>query len=256
MAAKTLLCALLLLAAAQPPQKPALKSGVTLVEVDVVISDKSGRPVRGLSREDFEVDEDGQPVEIASFSAVDLPQTPRDAVVPPPDRSGSAFGSNEQADGRLILIVLDDVQVSLTAGRMATVKAVARRAVEGLGPADLAAVMTTSGRLGGQTELTRDKSRLMAAIARFLPQGGHDLPAIASGPPSTTGGSGSAESIADRRTHIRNGWIEYRGARALDDYESAKRRAPHQPGLSGARPMKSCAIRESALPTSRFGNSS
>ena len=200
MAAKTFLSALLLLAAAQPPQKPALKSGVTLVEVDVVISDKSGRPVRGLSREDFEVDEDGQPVEIASFSAVDLPQTPRDAIVPPPDRSGSAFGSNEQADGRLILIVLDDVQVSLTAGRMATVKAVARRAVEGLGPADLAGVMTTSGRLGGQTELTRDKSRLMAAIARFLPQGGHDLPAIASGPPSTTGGSGSAESIADRRT--------------------------------------------------------
>ena len=43
MAAKTLLSALLLLAAAQPPQKPPLKSGVTLVEVDVVVSDKSGR---------------------------------------------------------------------------------------------------------------------------------------------------------------------------------------------------------------------
>ena len=202
MAAKTLLSALLLLAAAaaQPPQKPALKSGVTLVEVDVVVSDRSGRPVRGLSREDFEVDEDGQPVEIASFSAVDLPQAQRDEIVPPPDRSGSTFGSNDQADGRLILIVLDDVQVSLTAGRMATVKAVARRAVNGLGPTDLAGVMTTSGRLGGQTELTRDKSRLMAAIARFVPQGGHDLPAIASGPPSTTGGSVSAESIADRRT--------------------------------------------------------
>ena len=200
MAAKTLLCALLLLAASQPPQKPALKSGVTLVEVDVVISDKSGRPVRGLSREDFEVDEDGQRVEIASFSAVDLPQTPRDAVVPPPDRSGSAFASNEQADGRLILIVLDDVLVSLTAGRMATVKAVARRAVEGLGPGDLAGVMTTSGRLGGQTELTTDKSRLLAAIARFVPQGGHDLPAIANGPASTAGGGASAESLADRRT--------------------------------------------------------
>ena len=200
MAAKTLLSALLLLAAAQPPQKPALKSGVTLVEVDVVISDKSGRPVRGLSREDFEVDEDGQPVEIASFSAVDLPQAPHDAVVPPPDRSGSAFASNEQADGRLILIVLDDVLVSLTAGRMATVKAVARRAVEGLGPGDLAGVMTTSGRLGGQTELTTDKSRLLAAIARFVPQGGHDLPAIANGPASIAGGGAPAESLTDRRT--------------------------------------------------------
>ena len=74
MAAKTFLSALLLLAAAQPPQKPALKSGVTLVEVDVVLTDKSGRPVRGLGSGDFEIEEDGQPVEIASFSAVDLPR--------------------------------------------------------------------------------------------------------------------------------------------------------------------------------------
>ncbi len=82
-------------------------------------------------------------------------------------------------DGRLILIVLDDIQVSFTAGRMATVKSVARRAVGRLGPADLAGVMTTSGRLGGQAEFTTDKSRLLDAIERFVPRGEHDLPAIA-----------------------------------------------------------------------------
>ena len=115
---------------------------------------------------------------------------------------------------------------------MATVKAIARRAVEGLGPGDLAGVMTTSGRLGGQTELTRDKSRLMAAIGRFMPQGGHDLPAIASGPPS----NGKRRICGKHRRPpnvIRNGWIECRGAGALDDHAPAKRRAPHQPGLSG-----------------------
>ena len=82
MAAKTFLSALLLLAAPQPPQKPALKSGVTVVEVDVVVTDKSGRPVRGLAREDFEIDEDGRPVEIATFSAVDVPEAPRDVGHP------------------------------------------------------------------------------------------------------------------------------------------------------------------------------
>ena len=91
----------------------------------------------------------------------------------------------------------------------------ARRAVEGLGPADLAGVMTTSGRLGGQTEFTTDKSRLMAAIGRFVPQGGHDLPAIANG----------RHRERRRRTcgqphrppnDIRNDWIECRGASALD----------------------------------------
>ncbi len=182
-------------------RSPGFKSGVTVVEVDVVVTDKSGRPVRGLRREDFEISEDGSPVEIATFSAVDVPEAPRDSIIPPPDRSGSAFASNDQADdGRLILIVLDDIQVSFTAGRMATVKSVARRAVERLGPADLAAVMTTSGRLGGQTEFTTDKSRLLDAIERFVPQGEHDLPAIADALPSAPGANPRAQRIGELRT--------------------------------------------------------
>ena len=200
---KTFLSAVLLLLAAQqaPPPKPGFKSSVTVVEVDVVVTDKSGRPVRGLRREDFEISEDGSPVEIATFSAVDVPEAPRDSIIPPPDRSGSAIASNDQAqDGRLILIVLDDIQVSFTASRMATVKSVARRAVERLGPADLAAVMTTSGRLGSQTEFTTDKSRLIAAIERFVPQREHELPAIADSLPSPSGANPPAQRIGDLRT--------------------------------------------------------
>jgi VWFA-related protein len=184
---KPLLSALLMLFVAQqtaPPQ-PRIRSNVTVVEVDAVVADKSGRPVRGLGREDFEIFEDGKLVEIASFSAVDLPEAPRQAIAQlPANRSGSAFGSNADADdGRLILIVLDDIQVGFTAGRIATVKSIARRTVERLGPADLAGVLTTSGRLGGQAEFTTDKSLLLDAIERFVPRGEHELPAIAGGPP-------------------------------------------------------------------------
>ena len=196
---KTCLSAVLVLLAAQqaPAPKPSFKSGVTVVEVDVVVTDKSGRPVRGLRTEDFEIAEDGRPVEIATFSAVDVPEPPRESIIPPPDRSGSAFASNEHPDdGRLILIVLDDIQMSFTAGRMASVKSVARRAVERLGPRDLAGVLTTSGRLGGQAEFTTDKARLLDAIERFVPRGEHDLPEIADAVP---GGSPS-EGLAGRRT--------------------------------------------------------
>ena len=57
--------ALLLLAAQQaPPPKPGFKTSVTLVEVDVVATDTSGRPVRGLLREDFAISGDGRAVEI------------------------------------------------------------------------------------------------------------------------------------------------------------------------------------------------
>ena len=203
---KTCLSALLILAAAQQPSqpqpKPGFTSSVTVVEVDVVVTDKSGRLVRGLRQEDFAIAEDGRPVEIASFSAVDAPAAPADAPMPPSDRSGSAFAANERPrDGRLVLIVLDDVQIGFTAGRMKTVKQVARRAVERLGPDDVAGVMMTSGRSSAQTEFTTDRARLLAAIDRFMPQGEHDLPDIASGLPTVDGAGSATDLRQDKRTY-------------------------------------------------------
>ena len=170
---------LLLLAEQQVPPSPTFKSGTVLVEVDVVVIDKSGRPVRGLRKEDFEIGEDGRPVGIATFAAVDLPEPPS-GVIPAAERSGTAFGANDQPDdGRVMLIVLDDLHASLSAGRMKIVKSIARRAVERLGPADRAGLITLSGRSGGQVDLTSDKSRLAEAIDRFTPQSDFDVPGIA-----------------------------------------------------------------------------
>ena len=203
---KTCLSALLILAAAQQPSqpqpKPGFTSSVTVVEVDVVVTDKSGRLVRGLRQQDFAIAEDGRPVEIASFSALDAPAASADALMPPPDQSGSAFAANERSqDGRLVLIVLDDVQIGFTAGRMKTVKQVARRAVERLGPDDVAGVMMTSGRSSAQTEFTTDRARLLAAIDRFMPQGEHDLPDIASGLPTVDGAGSATDLRQDKRTY-------------------------------------------------------
>ena len=41
---------------------------VHVVEVDVVVTDRKGRPVAGLTREDFELYVDGQPVEISTWT--------------------------------------------------------------------------------------------------------------------------------------------------------------------------------------------
>jgi Ca-activated chloride channel family protein len=91
-----LLAVWLVFAMQQAPPRPTFKSGVTLIEVDVVVTDHSGRPVRGLSRDDFTIAEDGIPVDIATFSAIDLPEAPADAPIPPADRSGSSHASNDQ----------------------------------------------------------------------------------------------------------------------------------------------------------------
>ena len=168
MKATSLLFLLLAQAATQPP---TFKSGINIVEVDVVVMDRSGRPVRGLRREDFEVLEDGKPVEVTSFAAVDIPVAAPVSGEPAADRSGGAVGSNDQPeDGRVLLIVLDDYHVSFDAGRAVASRAIARKLVEQMGPSDLASVIATSGRTSSQAEFTSDKARLLEAIAKFFPQ--------------------------------------------------------------------------------------
>jgi VWFA-related protein len=64
----------LCLAAQQPDpgQRPAFRSGVELVTVDVNVIDRDGRPVRDLSPSDFTVTVDGQPRRVVSAEFVDV----------------------------------------------------------------------------------------------------------------------------------------------------------------------------------------
>jgi Ca-activated chloride channel family protein len=63
-------------------------SSVNLVEVYASVVDRSGRPVPGLTKEDFEVLEDGMPQAISAFTAGEFPLTAALAV----DRSFSMAG--------------------------------------------------------------------------------------------------------------------------------------------------------------------
>src|SRR5580693_4159120 len=62
----------------------------TFLELDAVVLDKNDRPVRGLQQGDFQVKEDGRPVTVTSFNEV------------------SAAGIAGQADGRSVVLLLDD----------------------------------------------------------------------------------------------------------------------------------------------------
>src|SRR4249920_1764968 len=56
---------------AQPP--PTFKVRVDYVEVDAVVTDRQGRLVRDLKKEDFQVLEDGKSQAITNFTLVDIP---------------------------------------------------------------------------------------------------------------------------------------------------------------------------------------
>src|SRR3954471_16307508 len=58
-----------------PPGQPAVtfKAEVDYVDVDATVIDRQGNFVTGLSKDDFEVLEDGKPQKVEMFSYVNLP---------------------------------------------------------------------------------------------------------------------------------------------------------------------------------------
>jgi VWFA-related protein len=97
-------------APAGPPasQTPTFKVQVDFVEVDAIVTDSRGNYVRDLTKEDFQVLEDGKPQAITNFVPIDVPiergERPLFAKAPvEPD-----VQSNERPfSGRVYVMVLD-----------------------------------------------------------------------------------------------------------------------------------------------------
>lgn len=147
-------------------QSPTFRAGVEYVDVDAVVTDAEGRAVTGLTKDDFEVIEDGARQSIATFSAMSraLDPGPRlPAVVPfEPD-----VQSNEtNFDGSVYVMVLDDLHVD--ALRSQNVKQAARQFIERhLGAGDRMAVLYT-GRDDASQEFTSSRRLLATAVDQFL----------------------------------------------------------------------------------------
>jgi VWFA-related protein len=158
---------------APPPQTPTFKSQVEYVEVDALVTDAQGRFVRDLTREDFQVFEDGRPQTISTFALVDLPiergERPLFAEAPiEPD-----IQTNERPfDGRVYVVILDDLHTETL--RSQQVKIAMHQFIErNLGANDLMAIVHTGGRTDAAQEFTSNKRLLLAAVDKFM---GRKLP--------------------------------------------------------------------------------
>ena len=76
------LIVLIALAGSPAAQKPSFRTDVSLVVVDVVVRDKSGAVVRGLTANDFEIREDKKPQQITSFDVEEITTTAPATPVP------------------------------------------------------------------------------------------------------------------------------------------------------------------------------
>jgi VWFA-related protein len=153
--------------AARDPQSPTFRLQVEYVEVDVRVTGSNGDFVRDLTKDDFQIFEDGQSQTIAAFSLIDIPIEPSR-----PSGSGAIpiepdIRSNERRfDGRVYVMILDDA--GTRSDRTARTRAAARRFIqEHLGADDLMAIVFTLLSKPAQ-EFRSDKRRLLAAVDKFM----------------------------------------------------------------------------------------
>ena len=97
-------------ASQQAPTPPVFGVAVDLVRLDVVVLDEGGRPVTGLTREDFVVEEDGRHQTVESFEPVVVRGSRPATRDEPPRLTGARLRA--PSEGRCLLFFVDDIHVS------------------------------------------------------------------------------------------------------------------------------------------------
>ena len=151
----------------QQQQPPVIRTGINYVTVDVIVSDKDGKPVMDLTQDDFAVAEDGKPQKVEAFSVVKL-----DALETvengPPKVIKNDFDEEREAsrpEVRLFVILLDDYHVR-RGNDMAVRKPLIEFIQNQLAPLDMVAIMYP---LTPITDLrfSRDRASAVSAIEKF-----------------------------------------------------------------------------------------
>ena len=103
---KTMLAAVLAasVAVSRPQERPPLEFGVDvrMIRLDVSVVDGKGRPIVGLGAGDFQIFEDGRPVRVALFEAIQ-DGAPWDAT--PTEDGGLVIVPRPRLDRRILLLV-------------------------------------------------------------------------------------------------------------------------------------------------------
>jgi VWFA-related protein len=156
---------------APPAQLPenVIHINVNLVQVDATVTGKSGKPVKNLKPEDFEILQDGKPQPITNFTYIDVHPGADAAPAPTPVKTKSKpippppLNLKPGDIRRTVALVVDDLGLSFES--ISHVRDALKRFVDReMQPGDLVAVIRTGAGMGSLQQFTSDKRILYAAI--------------------------------------------------------------------------------------------
>ena len=175
-----------------------LRISTELVQVDVVVTDKAGKVVRGLTKDDFELSEKGKRQQISFFEFVEAGKSRRPGdVAKQSDIDPSPQGLSEAEVKRIFGFIVDDLTIPYQ--DLVYVRQMLTNFVNNqMEPTDLVAIVRTVGGKGLLQQFTSDKDLLRRAIAA-LTVTTHPFNAFNNPPRAESGG----KSAARRQTRLR-----------------------------------------------------
>jgi VWFA-related protein len=153
-------------------QSDTVRVETQIVQLDLVVTDKQGKLVSDLRREDFEIFEDGKRQSLAFFSIGTIARPAAWLRVEPKSAGKSSepkTPATEISAGRYIVLAVDDLH--LAAGNLMQAKQSLLKFIDQqLAGQDQVALITTSGTLGLFQQFTTDRAALQRAISRLSVQ--------------------------------------------------------------------------------------
>jgi VWFA-related protein len=161
-----------------PNAKATIRSTVTLVEIDVQVTDRNGKPVKGLKQEQFTVTEDGKPQKVSTFEYNDIEQVetagtgsetpitvPLGAVTSPEETKAVV------RDHRMIVLFFDMTSLQ-PEDLLRSTRAAEKYIQEQMTPADLVGVVAFGNTLKVIANFTNDRELLQQSVEALIP--GHE----------------------------------------------------------------------------------
>ena len=168
-----------------PPQPTAdntIRRSSDLVRIDVEVTDKSGKAVKGLKAGQFSVTDDGKAQQISIFTYQDIEAmetVPTDSSKPivvaidSPTRTSDAV-QEQIRDHRMIVLFFD--LSSMQTDDMYRARAAASKFVEKqMTNADLVSIVAYASRLTVWADFTNDHKTLSKAVSRLMPDVASDI---------------------------------------------------------------------------------
>jgi VWFA-related protein len=152
----------------KPPEGDVVRITTSLVQVDAVITDESGKVITDLKPEELQLFEDNRSQKITHFSYINAGAT----ATPPPSKS---IARDDKMPGvppdrlrpedvrRTIALVVDDLGLSFQSTHFVR-RALKQFVDQQMQAGDLVAIVRTSGGMGALQQFTSDRRQLYAAI--------------------------------------------------------------------------------------------